>query len=256
MYYLEKSLSLRYENIKNSNTMQRFTKTIAAIMLMMAMFFATGCTEPDDPSSVEGSLNGHDYVDLGLPSGTLWATCNVGADTHEDYGDYFAWGETEPKTTYDWGTYKWCNGDYDQLNKYCTDSNYGYNGFIDNLTVLQPSDDAATANWGTGWYMPTEAQWKELYQNTTNTWITQNGVNGSLFTGSNGRTLFLPAAGYHGENGLDHVNSNGHYWSSLLDTSIPYGVGVFSCFSIGYGYSSGSRDQGRSVRAVCSARQN
>jgi len=157
-------------------------------------------------------------------------TALVGSDTQEGYGDYFAWGETEPKSTYDWGTYKWCNGDYDQLNKYCSDSDYGYNGFTDNLTILQPSDDAATSNWGIGWCTPTETQWRELYQNTTNSWTIQNGVNGSLFTASNGRSLFLPAAGYHSENGLDHENSYGYYWSSLLDTSIPNAVWVFDCF--------------------------
>lgn len=78
------------------------------------------------------------YVDLGLPSGTLWATCNVGADTPEGYGDYFAWGETQPKTTYNWSTYRYCNGDYVKLTKYCGNSSYGYNGFTDDLTVLQP----------------------------------------------------------------------------------------------------------------------
>ena len=249
-------LFLQHEISKTALIMQRFTKALAAITLIMAVFFATGCTRPDDPGSLEGSLNGHDYVDLGLPSGTLWATCNVGSDTQEGYGDYFAWGETEPKSTYDWGNYKWCNGDYDQLNKYCSDSDYGYNGFTDNPTILQPSDDAATSNWGIGWCTPTETQWRELYQNTTNSWTIQNGVNGSLFTASNGRSLFLPAAGYHSENGLDHENSYGYYWSSLLDTSIPNAVWVFDCFSIGYGVSSGSRDHGRSVRAVCSARQN
>ena len=112
------------------------------------------------------------YVDLGLPSGLLWATCNVGADNPEDYGDYFAWGETQPKDTYNWSTYQYCNGSYNTLTKYCSNSSFGYNGFTDDLTTLLPEDDAATANWGSHWRMPTEEEWQELYRNTTNTWTT------------------------------------------------------------------------------------
>lgn len=168
-----------------------------------------------------GGLNGHDYVDLGLPSGTLWATCNVGAATPEGYGDYFAWGETQPKTTYNWSTYKYANGNYDQLTKYCNWFDYGYNGFTDDLTVLQPGDDAATANWGSGWCMPTREQWVELYQNTANIWTTQNGVNGRLFTASNGNSLFLPAAGARWDDELNHVGSLGLFCSSSLYSDYP-----------------------------------
>lgn len=88
----------------------------------------------------------HEYVDLGLPSGTLWATMNIGATAPEEYGDYFAWCETAPKDVYDRSTYKWCNGDYDQMTKYCDNSSYGYNGFVDNKTEIVPMDDAATVN--------------------------------------------------------------------------------------------------------------
>lgn len=95
----------------------------------------------------------HEYIDLGLPSGTLWATMNIGASSPEDYGDYFAWGETAPKDVYDWSTYKWCNGSSNTLTKYCFNSSYGNNGFVDNLTELDPEDDAATVNWGQDWRM-------------------------------------------------------------------------------------------------------
>ncbi len=185
--------------------MNRLIKSIAAVMLMMV--FAVGCTKPDEPNNVgnEGendsiadngsTLNGHEFVDLGLPSGTLWATCNVGAESPEEYGDYFAWGETVPKTTYDWNNYKWCNGEYNQLTKYCVDSEVGYNGFIDNLTILQSDDDAATVNWGEEWRMPDYGQWRELLANTTFIWTTQNDVAGCLLTSNNGKSLFLPAAG-------------------------------------------------------------
>ena len=202
----------------------------------------------------------HGFVDLGLPSGTLWATCNVGATTSEGYGDYFAWGETEPKITYNWSTYRYANGtswNDPQLTKYCSISSYGYNGFTDNLTVLQPSDDAATANWGGGWCMPTADQWRELYQNTTNTWTTQNGVIGRLFTAFNGNSLFLPAAGVRWDDELGYVGTYGYFWSSSLLTDYPGYAWGFN-FSSGdcsmyYGY---YRGYGQSVRAVRSAPQN
>ena len=196
----------------------------------------------------------HEYVDLGLPSGLLWATCNVGANTPEDYGDYFAWGETRPKDFYDWSTYKYCyDGDDHQLTKYCSNSSYGYNGFRDYLNTLLPEDDAATTNWGTDWRMPTSWEWQELYQNTTCTWITQNGVNGRLFIASNGNSLFLPAAGSRYESSLYLVDYTGRYWSSTLYTQYPSSA-LYYCFISDPDYNyipgDGSRCTGRSVRAV------
>ena len=211
----------------------------------------------EENSGGGGGSNGHAYVDLGLPSGTLWATCNVGADTPEGYGDYFAWGETQPREYYDWSTYQYANGTSwqdPQLTKYCTNADYGYNGFTDNLTTLLPEDDAATANWGNGWRMPTKEEWQELYQ-TTVTWTTQNGVNGRLFTASNGNSLFLPAAGYRCDGSLWHAGSYGDYWSSSLYTERPnfawdfYFTGI--CDLDNY-----YRDYGFTVRPVCSSRQN
>lgn len=197
----------------------------------------------------------HGYIDLGLPSGTLWATCNVGADKPDDYGDYFAWGETRPKEYYNWSTYKYCNGSYNQLTKYCNQSDYGYNGFTDNLTVLQPSDDAATANWGNGWCMPTKEQWEELYQNTNSTWTTQNGVNGRLFTASNGNSLFLPAAGARLSDELFGVGDDGYYWSSLLYTNKPYDARYFKFSDDDYYiYDDPRGSLGLTVRPLRSAR--
>jgi hypothetical protein len=172
----------------------------------------------------------HAYVDLGLPSGTKWATCNVGADSPEDYGDYFAWGETTPKDTYNWSTYQYCNGSNNTLTKYCDDANYGYNGFTDDLTTLLPEDDAATANWGPDWRMPTKEEWQELLDNTTVTWTTQNGVSGRLFTAANGNSLFLPAAGGRWDDELDDVGDYGNYWSSSLDTGHPYDAWIFGFY--------------------------
>lgn len=195
----------------------------------------------------------HEYVDLGLPSGTLWATCNIGADTPEDYGDYFAWGETSTKNLYKWSTYRYCNGSATTLTKYCDNASYGNNGFTDNLTVLEESDDAANVNWGTNWRMPTKEEWGELLNNTTNSWTTQNGVHGYLFTASNGRTLFLPAAGYRNENNLINDGSFGYYWSSSLNTGVPYNS-WYEYFDSNNCYKDTDyRCYGRSVRPVRSA---
>ena len=203
-----------------------------------------------------GDLNDHDYVDLGLPNGTLWATCNVGATTPEGCGDYFAWGETEPKTTYSWSTYKYCNGGEDQLTKYCSIYHIGYNGFTDDLTVLLPSDDAATANWGSDWCMPTNDEWEELYQYTTNIWTTQNGVEGRLFIASNGNTLFLPAAGIHWDDEFFLLGGEGYYWSSSLSVLGPSAAWDFDFVDDDYGSNLLDRCYGQSVRAVRSSSRN
>ncbi len=197
------------------------------------------------------SLNSHEYVDLGLPSGTKWATCNVGATTPEDYGDYFAWGETSTKNTYSWATYSLCNGSQNTLTKYCNNSSYGNNGFTDALTTLEASDDAATANWGSAWRMPTKEEFEELNSNCTVTWTTQNGVNGRLFTGPNGNSIFLPAAGYRYGSSLDDAGSGGDYWSSSLYSGytgdawyLDFNSGNCNMYDL-------DRYYGLSVRAVC-----
>ena len=203
-----------------------------------------------------GGTGNHEYVDLGLS--VKWATCNVGATSPEDYGDYFAWGETTAKSNYDWTTYKWCNGSENTLTKYNTNSSYG---IVDNKTVLDLADDAATANWGSGWRTPTRGEWQELYDNTTSVRTTQNGVYGCLFTGTKpgytGVTLFLPAAGYRWNDILDDAGDYGYYWSSSLYTGSPNDA-WYCLFSYGYSYMSyddGYRCDGQSVRAVRSARQ-
>ena len=212
------------------------------------------------PSGISVIINKalvHDYVDLGLPNGTLWATCNVGANTPEEYGDYFAWGEIQTKDDYNWNTYQHCyNGFSRWLTKYCNNSENGYNGFTDNLTTLLPEDDAATANWGTNWRMPTIEEWQELLNDLTitKTWTTQNGKHGWLFTASNGNSLFLPAAGYR-ESSLTNVDSKGFYWSSSLYTS-PVGAYRLSFVSSYCTYGFHSRYYGYSVRPVYSSSQN
>ena len=153
-------------------------------------------------------------VDLGLS--VMWATCNVGAEKPEDYGDYFAWGETKPKEIYDWSTYKYCKGTSKTITKYCNNSSVGNNGFTDNKTVLDPEDDAATANWGGPWRMPTDAEVTELWNNCKWTLSTQNGVDGYKVTGTNGNFIFLPAAGFKYDTLFRSPSLVGTYWSSSL----------------------------------------
>ena len=199
------------------------------------------------------SANEHKYVDLGLPSGTLWATCNVGADEPEDYGSYYAWGETSIKSIYNMSTYRYANGDHNRLTKYCNDSEYGDNGFIDGLTQLQVGDDPAAANWDSRWRIPSVAQWEELMNNTTQTWTTRNGVKGRLFTAKNGESIFLPASGRRCNGELGNVGKGGYYWSrSLRD-----GCCQYDAYYLGFFYSSvcfvdddGYREYGFSVRPV------
>ena len=159
-------------------------------------------------------------VDLGLS--VKWASCNLGASCPEEYGDYYAWGETETKGDFSWSTYKYCNGSSTTMTKYCTDSSYGYNGFTDNKTVLDLTDDVARAKFGGSWRIPTDAEWTELLEQCTWTWTTQNGVNGYKVTSkTNGNSIFLPAAGYRDDTNLNGVGSSGRYWSSTLSAGSP-----------------------------------
>ena len=197
-------------------------------------------------ASAQNSIGGHEYVDLGLPSGTLWATCNVGAEKPEDYGLYFAWGETKGYTgdtsdgrLFNWDNYKW--GKKDALTKY-TGS--------DGKAELYDADDAATANWGGKWRMPTLNEIYELLDNTTHKWVTQNGVNGRLFTAANGNSIFLPASGYRSGRYLVEVGSVGYYWSSLLYESRPAYAFFLYFLSDNADRDYGNRCYGKSVRPV------
>lgn len=195
--------------------------------------------------------NGHEYVDLGLPSGLLWATCNVGASKPEDYGDYFAWGETTTKSTYDWSTYKYCKGSFDTLTKYNNESSYGP---VDNKTVLDPEDDAAHVNWGGSWRMPTRAELSELLDTKNCTWkrTTQNGVNGyKVKSKKNGNSLFLPAVGCRLDSSLYDAGLYGNYWSSslYLYSYDPSTACILNFYTVAWGPI--SRYFGLSVRPVC-----
>ena len=180
-------------------------------------------------------------IDLGLPSGTKWACCNVGASAPEQYGGYYAWGETHEKSAYNWDTYQYGYYNYD----------YDYSHLVNiGSDIAGTGYDAATANWGAPWRMPSLAQIQELLNSCSSTWTTQNGVNGRKFTGPNGGTVFLPAAGRRWGGELGYAGSGGYYWSSTLNESDP-GRGVDLYFDSGYAdWLSSSRYNGQSVRPV------
>ena len=221
-----------------------------------AIYNGSGYTEPW-VSYTEG--RGVDYnkviaVDLGLPSGTMWAAMNVGASSPEDYGDFFAWGETEPKESYD---SNWSNYDYGTgaraLTKYNNDES---RGTVDHLYSLEGSDDAATVNMGSPWHMPSVMQAEELAENTTPSWETLNGVNGCRFTSkTNGNSIFIPASGE--KNGTSH-NSSGSWallWTSDVYTDIDW-MGTSTAYDMEFN-SSGTinvdnnyRTGGKTVRGV------
>ena len=196
---------------------------------------------PDTPTITTGEA-----IDLGLS--VKWASCNVGATAPEEYGGYYAWGETEEKSDYGWDTYKYCNGSGNSMTKYCIHSSYGT---VDNITTLEPNDDVATVKWGGSWRMPTLSEQQELHNNCTWTWTTLNCVNWYRVTGPTGNSIFLPAAGYRYGTEVIYQGSDGYYWSSSL-----YSSDSGSACSLGFGshgydwYSGYGRFNGRTVRPV------
>ena len=148
-------------------------------------------------------------IDLGLPSGTKWACCNVGATTPDAYGGYYAWGETEEKDYYYWDTYIHCDGSSSTCHDLGSD-------------IAGTQYDVAHVKWGGSWVMPSKEQQDELRNNCTYTWTTVNGVNGGRFTGPNGGSIFLPAAGYRWSDYLYYAGSYGFYWSSAQSPSDSY----------------------------------
>ena len=206
--------------------------------------------------NTHGYINGHEWVDLGLPSGTLWATCNVGASSPEQYGNYYAWGETSTKSTFTYENYKFHEQTVINTHqvwkttKYCL---FSVNGsVVDNRTVLEATDDAATCNWGSEWQMPSMAQLQELYNGsyTTVESTSQNGVRGKKITSkSNGKSIFLPSAGYKSSSNNYSVGLYGYYWSRTLYTNTNNDGNAYA-LDFEKGIRSFSRTQGASVRPV------
>ena len=189
-------------------------------------------------------------IDLGLPSGLKWASFNLGASKPEEYGEYYAWGEIEPyysskgqsntftwkegkELGYDWESYQWCMGSSNTLTKYCTSSSYGYNGFKDSKTTLDPEDDAAYVCLTGIWRIPTDSEMTELRESCTWEWATMNGIRGWKVTGPNGNNIFLPAAGYIGGMALFDKSYYGYYWSSSIKDSDPEDTWIV-CFNSSY----------------------
>lgn len=200
-------------------------------------------------SSATGTAGGHGYVDLGLPSGTQWATMNVGAKTPEGAGNYYAWGETVTKNNFDWSNYKHCQGNDESMTKYCCTRERGK---VDNKRSLEPEDDTATANWGAGWRMPSSAQFDELREMCTWTWTAMNGKNGYKIVGPNGNSIFLPAAGARNEKDTTDFNEYGFYRTRTLDNSYSNGdraANLIICEDRPY-KSESTRDAGQTVRPV------
>lgn len=234
---------------------------LAALMLSMTLVFV-GCKKNDNNASssttttttsggnsnggvfVGNTCNGYEFVDMGFESKTLWATCNIGADVPEEYGSIFQWGEVEPSSssTCDWEHYKYCMGSKETLTKYNQGEEVGYQGYTDDLTELQPMDDAATVNWGKGWCMPTLSQIRELRTNTTWTWeTTPNGVKGNRYTSKiNGNSIFIPA------------DADGHY-ATIWTKSLYAGINAWKFTQGGdtYGIDWAWRCSGIRVRPVC-----
>lgn len=194
-------------------------------------------------------------IDMGLS--VKWASSNVGAGRPEDFGDYYAWGETEPKSNYSWSTYKFATGSSGSLIKYNTSSSYGT---VDNKTVLEPVDDVAHEKFGGKWRMPTAAEWTELRDedNCDWTWTKQNGVKGKLVTSKKtGNSIFLPAGGFRSK---DQFNGAGYYgfcWSSSIAANSPDVAWYVHFYTDDAFYPSGVicengyRYRGHPVRPVC-----
>lgn len=228
------------------------------VVAIVGLLFLSGCQKESVNVTVSGELNGHSYVDLGLPSGTLWATCNVGANNPEEEGNHYAWGETRTKGSYSMSNYKYGQQLDDWVllvNKYCSNPEYGVDGFTDNLKRLVASDDVATVTWGDNWRMPTNNEFLELVRECSWQFTKYRGTEGILFTGSNGNSVFFPSVFFI--SGVDSYEKGSRYWSSVLDLEEPCMAfcGEFSISSDGdCTIASQIRCAGLVVRPVADAR--
>ena len=202
--------------------------TLALATLIMTGIMFSACTKGKEYTKTDPDVD--KYVDLGLPSGVKWATCNLGAAKPSDEGDYYSWGETEPnKSDYSWESYKWMQegtSSWNYITKYTIPDGqtsgiwYDIDGkFIgDDKTILEAVDDAATAKLGEPWRMPTSEEIRELLVKCSWTWSTKDGKNGYKVKGPNGNSIFLPASGYRYISELGYSGSYGYYWSGALNS--------------------------------------
>ena len=237
----------------------KYTRLLVVTVLAMLAGLAFGSCDEDNNTNGNGNEQPtpqpeSDWVDLGLPSGLLWAKCNLGDSSPEEYGDYYAWGEVTTKEVYDAQTYSYYTMEDDgvtiaTLSKYNVNGRYG---IVDSLTVLQPEDDAATVALGSGARIPTHEEWEELCQNCTRESVSQNGGKGNRFTGTNGNSIFLPAAGQYYGSELHGAGDecNGKYWSSSLWTDNSACAWKFEFYYNNGGIDATYRIYGRSIRPV------
>lgn len=202
---------------------------------------------PSDTKPTKGIYRGHEWVDLGLPSGTKWAATNIGSSTPSGCGYYFAWGETTPKTNYNYCNLKYSvNCDGNKFTKYVTESKYGN---VDNKRELDLQDDAANVCWGSGWTMPTQDQVTELTENCKWEKTSIDGKNGFIVNGSNGNSIFLPVVGI--KQGADVLEYGGLYWTnSLLLGGYCHCAATMMFESSFVGIGNGSRFSGMNIRPV------
>ena len=193
----------------------------------------------DEPTTIIGEA-----IDLGLS--VKWASCNVGATSPVEYGSYYAWGETEKKSFYDWETYKWSNGTKNSITKYCNNSEYGT---VDNKTTLDPEDDVAHVKWGDNWRMPTLTELQELIDSCTWVWTTLNEVKGYEITGPNGNSIFLPASGFRSKETTKAKGSEAHYWARSLNNNNSNAFTIYF-YNKGHRCSFNYRGRGHTVRPV------
>ena len=192
----------------------------------------------------------YEYVDLGLPSGLKWAKCNVGAETETDFGDYFMWGSVTPNTA---DECIWKNAPFNNGSISCDEEyfNAHKSEWLDDNENLKPEFDAATQIMGGNWRMPTKDELKELLDNTIKEWAQVNGVNGYKFIGSNGNSIFIPAAGDCYDDLVLDTGSSGNIWSSSLNIVLPYYALYFGFLSDCCTINDYVRCDGQSVRGVC-----
>lgn len=208
-----------------------------------------------NPKSVTGSKTGHQWVDLGLPSGLKWATCNIGATMPEECGDYFSWGEIKPKETYDITNYKhgsWRNRNFDDTfygYRYVTKRGYGR---VDSKRTLSIADNGATENWGGKWRMPSPVEFKELIDNCDWQWVRCSEFAGSVFTSNiNGAAVFFPAAGFRARSAHRRTGVCGLYWSSEVVANMPKCAICFDLDASERTLGVMGRHMGLPIRPVC-----
>ncbi len=226
--------------------MKAVLSRLSLLIVAMSMLFAScekesgsETNQPEggnnNPEVAGNTINGHEYVDLGLPSGLKWATCNIGATNPEDFGNYYAWGETSTKNEY--------------LENNCTTAG------VDLSEISGDAQhDAARAKWGSTWRLPTAEEFEELTNMCTWTWVTQNNVNGMKVTGQNGKSIFIPATGYRFGSSLNYVGEYGYFWSSTTYTNNnnidKYNAYYLGFLSGGHSVSWGNRSYGYTIRPV------